>query len=270
VSSIAVRLMPYVRCRTDHPAQAVSNTYEHNRYRSYSAEKCDLPSQATLRGNNMKSPGILTAFFSALMLSTWSVMAVPPGKTVEFASPMGKVIFDGKTHADKGVKCADCHTKPKLFAMKKGNDKVTMVAMNEGKFCGACHDGKKAFSVKVETDCVKCHKTGGAGAKPGAKAPMQTSEANNPDKEKSTKSTAKQESPGEYVDDAVITAKVKAAVLEEPSLKSAEINVETLKGTVQLSGFVRSRADINKAVDVAKGVKGVKSVKNDMVLKGTQ
>jgi osmotically-inducible protein OsmY len=59
-------------------------------------------------------------------------------------------------------------------------------------------------------------------------------------------------------------------VLEEPSLKSAEINVETFKGVVQLSGFVRSRADINKATELAKGVKGVKSVKNDMILKGTQ
>jgi osmotically-inducible protein OsmY len=81
---------------------------------------------------------------------------------------------------------------------------------------------------------------------------------------------SKKESSGEYVDDAVITTKIKAAVLKEPSLKSAEINVETYKGTVQLSGFVRSRADINKAVEVAKGVEGVKSVKNDMVLKGTQ
>jgi c(7)-type cytochrome triheme protein len=85
-------------------------------------------------------------------------MAVPPGKTVEFASPMGKVTFDGKMHADKGMKCADCHTTPKLFAMKKGSDKLTMAAMNEGKFCGACHDGTKAFSVKGPADCVKCHK----------------------------------------------------------------------------------------------------------------
>jgi len=88
--------------------------------------------------------------------------------------------------------------------------------------------------------------------------------------EKSTAEAPKKASAGEYVDDAVITTKVKAAVLKEPSLKSAEINVETSKGTVQLSGFVRSRADINKAVEVAKGVKGVKSVKNDMILKGTQ
>ena len=217
----------------------------------------------------MKFARIL-AVFAALMLSLGNVMAVPPGKTVEFASPMGKVTFDGKAHADKGLTCVDCHTKPKLFEMKKGSDKITMAAMNEGKFCGTCHDGKKAFSVKAPADCVKCHKTGGADAKADAKAQMKTSDASKPAKEKSTASASKKESPGEYVDDAVITAKVKAAVLEEPSLKSAEINVETSKGRVQLSGFVRSRADINKAVEIAKGVKGVKSVKNDMILKGTQ
>lgn len=81
-------------------------------------------------------------------------------------------------------------------------------------------------------------------------------------------STSKQEGTGEYIDDTVITTKVKAAVFNEPSLKSAEINVETFKGVVQLSGFVNSQADINKAVEVARGVKGVKSVKNDMRLKG--
>ena len=201
------------------------------------------------------------AAFAALTLSIGNVMAVPPGKTVEFASPKGKVIFDGKAHADAGLKCADCHIKPKLFAMKKGGDKITMAAMNEGKFCGACHDGNKAFSVKAPANCVKCHKAESAGAGAGA---------NKPANEKSTASTSKNDSPGEYIDDAVITAKVKAAVLEEPSLKSAEINVETSKGRVQLTGFVRSRADIKKAVEVAKGVKGVKSVKNDMILKGTQ
>ena len=81
-------------------------------------------------------------------------------------------------------------------------------------------------------------------------------------------STPKQEGTGEYIDDTVITTKVKAAVFSEPSLKSAEINVETFKGVVQLSGFVSSRADINKAVEVARSVKGVESVKNDMRLKG--
>jgi len=80
-------------------------------------------------------------------------------------------------------------------------------------------------------------------------------------------STTKQEGTGEYVDDSVITTKVKAAILNEPTLSSAEINVETFKGEVQLSGFVNSSADISKAVEVARGVKGVNSVKNDMRLK---
>ena len=105
----------------------------------------------------MKLTGIL-AVFVALMLSLGNAMAVPAGK-VEFAGgPMGKVTFEAKVHADKGFKCADCHTSPKLFAMKKGTDKITMAEMNDGKFCGACHDGKKAFSVKATADCGKCHK----------------------------------------------------------------------------------------------------------------
>ena len=80
-------------------------------------------------------------------------------------------------------------------------------------------------------------------------------------------STSKSEGAGEYVDDAVLTTKVKAAIFNEPGLKSFEINVETYKGVVQLSGFVSSQADINKAVEVARSVKGVVSVKNNMKLK---
>lgn len=80
-------------------------------------------------------------------------------------------------------------------------------------------------------------------------------------------STPTQEGTGEYVDDTVITTKVKAAILNEPTLKSAEINVETFKGVVQLSGFVSSQAAENRAVEVARHVGGVKSVKNDMRLK---
>ena len=80
-------------------------------------------------------------------------------------------------------------------------------------------------------------------------------------------STQKQAGTGEYFDDSVITTKVKAAILHEPSLSSAEINVETFKGVVQLSGFVNSSADINRAVEIARDVKGVNSVKNDMRLK---
>src|SRR4051794_41118070 len=75
------------------------------------------------------------------------------------------------------------------------------------------------------------------------------------------------ESTGQYVDDTAITTSVKAAILNEPTLKVAEINVETFKGTVQLSGFVRSAANIETAMAVARGVNGVKSVKNDMRLK---
>ena len=77
-------------------------------------------------------------------------------------------------------------------------------------------------------------------------------------------STAKHEGTGEFIEDSVITAKVKAAILAEPSLKSAEINVETFKGVVQLSGFVHDKADIDKAGEVARQVKGVTSVKNDL------
>lgn len=80
-------------------------------------------------------------------------------------------------------------------------------------------------------------------------------------------STSTREGTGEYFDDSVITSKVKAVIFEEPSLKSAEINVETFKGTVQLSGFVSSSANINKAVELARGVRGVTSVKNDMRVK---
>jgi osmotically-inducible protein OsmY len=80
-------------------------------------------------------------------------------------------------------------------------------------------------------------------------------------------STATSEGTGEYVDDSVVTTKVKTAIFNEPTLKSAEINVETFKGTVQLSGFVNSRSDVDKAVMVAKGVPGVTAVKNDMRVK---
>lgn len=80
-------------------------------------------------------------------------------------------------------------------------------------------------------------------------------------------STTTQEGTGEYVDDAVITTKVKSAILGEPTLKSMEIKVETFKGVVQLSGFVSSAAAENKAVEMARSVRGVKSVKDDMRVK---
>jgi len=75
--------------------------------------------------------------------------------------------------------------------------------------------------------------------------------------------TSKQESTGEYLDDSWITTKVKSAILAEPSLKVTQINVETYKGVVQLSGFVDSPDAAAKAAELAREVKGVSSVKND-------
>lgn len=80
-------------------------------------------------------------------------------------------------------------------------------------------------------------------------------------------STRTQESTGQYVDDSVITTKVKTAVLGEPGLKSSEIKVETFKGVVQLSGFVSSRDEAQSAIRVASAVPGVRSVKDDMQVK---
>lgn len=79
--------------------------------------------------------------------------------------------------------------------------------------------------------------------------------------------TAKREGAGEYVDDALITTKVKAALAADPDVKATEVNVETFKGMVQLSGFVASRESIQKALDIARGVNGVRGVKNAMTVK---
>jgi osmotically-inducible protein OsmY len=80
-------------------------------------------------------------------------------------------------------------------------------------------------------------------------------------------STSKQESTGEYVDDSVITTKVKSLLAADDFLKSFDISVETYKGTVQLSGFVTSQAAVDKAVQITRGVGGVKSVRNSLIVK---
>jgi len=79
--------------------------------------------------------------------------------------------------------------------------------------------------------------------------------------------TPTREGTGEYIDDSVITGKVKAAFAADPTVKATQVQVETFKGTVQLSGFVDSRESAEKAVEIARGVKGVKSVKNDTVIR---
>lgn len=162
--------------------------------------------------------------------------------------------------------------KAELEASRRPNDKTrraVRVAKAEAGYAVArekCND--KAGADK--TACVDEAKAAESRDKADARVQRETSEASRPAREKSHKAASRHESAGAYVDDSVITAKVKAAVLEESSLKSAEINVETNKGVVQLSGFVSSRASIDKAVEVARRVKGVQSVKNDMIVKGRQ
>lgn len=80
-------------------------------------------------------------------------------------------------------------------------------------------------------------------------------------------STPTQESTGELLDDSVITTKVKAAIFNEPDLKTLEISVITVRGVVELNGLVSSRSEISKAGEVARGVVGVKSVKNELKIK---
>jgi len=80
-------------------------------------------------------------------------------------------------------------------------------------------------------------------------------------------STATRESTGEYVDNSVITTKVKSLLAADDFLKSFKISVETYKGAVQLSGFVNSQKAIDKAVEITKSVKGVTSIKNDLIVK---
>lgn len=79
--------------------------------------------------------------------------------------------------------------------------------------------------------------------------------------------TPTRESTGEYIDDSVITTKVKAAFVEDKTVNALDIKVVTFKGAVQLSGFANSPQEIDRAVQIARSVKGVTSVKNDIRLK---
>ena len=80
-------------------------------------------------------------------------------------------------------------------------------------------------------------------------------------------STATRESTGEYIDDATITTKVKAALVADKEVSALQVNVETFRGVVQLSGFADNQREISRASSVARGVNGVKSVKNDLRVK---
>ena len=80
-------------------------------------------------------------------------------------------------------------------------------------------------------------------------------------------STSKQSSTGEYIDDSIITTKVKSKLAADDFLKSFEISVKTYKGLVQLSGFVNTQKAVDKALEITRSVKGVESVKNDLIVK---
>jgi c(7)-type cytochrome triheme protein len=88
-------------------------------------------------------------------VNTW---AIQPGKSVTWDTSMGKVVLDGKKHADAGLKCKDCHAK--TFKMKKGSTKMKMADINSGKFCGECHNGTKAFASSDKKSCGRCHQKG--------------------------------------------------------------------------------------------------------------
>jgi len=102
---------------------------------------------------------VRSAIVAAVLIAiipTAEVMAVQAGKTLEWDSSAGKVIFDGKFHADKGVKCTECHGK--IFKMKKGTAEMKMADLNAGKFCGECHNGNRAFKTDDQASCGRCHK----------------------------------------------------------------------------------------------------------------
>jgi c(7)-type cytochrome triheme protein len=99
----------------------------------------------------------LTAVMTVVICSVFvsSVQAIQPGKTVAWYTSMGKVVLDGKKHADAGLKCMDCHQK--IFKMKKGSTVMKMADINAGKFCGECHNGTRAFAAGEKKNCTKCH-----------------------------------------------------------------------------------------------------------------
>lgn len=79
--------------------------------------------------------------------------------------------------------------------------------------------------------------------------------------------TATRESTGEYIDDTILTSRVKTALLNDPDVSGLSVNVETFKGVVQLSGFVKSVKERNRAVQLARGVQGVRQVRNDILIR---
>ena len=245
-----------------------------------------LHSNFTLKGTNMNKLNVSAIAAAISLVFSAGALAAQGLTKDEYKSGADRIAAEFKT---AGADCARLAANAKDICMAEaaGKQKVAKAELDARNKPGAASD--YAVSVaKADADyavarekcddkagndkaaCAKDAKATADRAKADARAQLKTAGAATPAKEKSAATAAKKESTQEYVDDAVITSKVKAAVLGESTLNAAEINVETYKGTVQLTGFVRSRTDINKAVEVAKGVKGVRSVKNDMIVKGQQ
>ena len=221
----------------------------------------------------------------ALVFSTGAMAAQSMSKD-EYKTSRDKIAAEYKA-AKSACASKTANAKDVCMVEARGIDKVARAELDARNKPGAKADvalgvarAEAGYAVAKEkcddkpanekAACVKQAKAAEASAKAEARGTRVTAAAGKPAPVAASASAPKKESAGEYVDDATVTAKVKAAVLGEATLKSAEINVETYKGTVQLSGFVRSRADIDKAVQVARGVKGAMSVKNDMIVKGQQ
>ncbi|MBI5484283.1 MAG: cytochrome C [Deltaproteobacteria bacterium] len=95
-------------------------------------------------------------FIMTCVMLAGNALAIQPGKTVTWNTSNGKVVFDGKNHADAKVKCLECHSK--IFKMKKGSTEMKMADLHAGKFCGKCHNGTRAFDTKDKDNCEICHK----------------------------------------------------------------------------------------------------------------
>ncbi|MBF0564947.1 MAG: cytochrome C [Nitrospirae bacterium] len=109
------------------------------------------------RDETGKKSSIAIALVVLALMAVFSVnaLAIQPCVKLKWLLPNGDVTFDGKTHTDSGLKCTDCHDK--IFNMHYGDAKMTMKALNEGKFCGQCHNGEKAFKTSDGRNCKRCH-----------------------------------------------------------------------------------------------------------------